>query len=87
MEDDTKSGAAEMIESELELDEEALLDDGEEAPSHEGAGDYIQADTRTWRVNVGGSIDPSAVSSYSQRAQLKLNSFTKKGELDFFKAC
>jgi hypothetical protein len=32
IEDDTRSGAAEMSESELELDEEEQLDDGEEAP-------------------------------------------------------
>jgi hypothetical protein len=74
-----------MSESELELDEEALLNDGEEAPSEEGAGDYIHARTRAWRANVGRSINPSAASSYSQRAQLKLHLFTEKGELEFFK--
>jgi hypothetical protein len=73
-----------MSDSELGLDEEAPFGDGEEAPSEEGPSDNIHAHTRTWRANVGRSIDPSAASSYSHRAQSKLHSFTEKGELDFF---
>jgi hypothetical protein len=62
-----RSGADEMSESKLELDEEALLNDGEEAPSKEGAGDNIHAHTRTWRANVGRSIDPPCLKLLAAR--------------------